>query len=322
MSLSLSDKDIYREWCINNDSISVFMQPWFMDVASGEDNWEVILSKDKNGIAGALIYAIQRKFFFTYCRNPSLSYVNLWLSSDNQPAKPTYKRLMLQSKVLPDLLNQVPVCSMHMQFYPYTIENLFPIEKNKYTIEAVTHLKIDLQTDWRKDVKPSVWNNAKNAEKDLTIETTTDLEKIYELYAQTLKRFGKNPLFSFEKFTRLHTAIQLHKAGECYQAVDKNGHVHAVLYLIWDKNSVYYWIPASDEQFKGSNAMTFLLVKILTDATNKNFKQFYFKGSTHESLLHFKASFGAKTIIYYKVTRFSNIFFEFIYKTYKILRNR
>lgn len=45
----MTNKEVYYEYVKKHQDICIYNQPWWLDAVCGEDNWDVIISYDKQG---------------------------------------------------------------------------------------------------------------------------------------------------------------------------------------------------------------------------------------------------------------------------------
>ena len=59
----MDNKSKYHGLCINEKSIPVFSQDWWLSTIVGEENWDVVLLEKNNEIIASLPYT-SKKFIF------------------------------------------------------------------------------------------------------------------------------------------------------------------------------------------------------------------------------------------------------------------
>jgi hypothetical protein len=138
---------------------------------------------------------------------------------------------------------------------------------------------------------------------NLSITEISDLELFYREAKKTYARKDISIGYSFEELVRVDAILKERDARKIFAVVDGENNVHAVNYYIYDRNEVYYWLGASDEQHRNSGAHTFLIwhaVKYFSDKT----KRFNFGGSMMEDVDKNFRNFGAIPVPYYRIYKF------------------
>ena len=70
-----SNKLRYKEFISNFEDISVFSQPWWLDLVCGPDNWDVALVERDGRPVATLPYFIKKKWFLKVLTQPPLTQV-------------------------------------------------------------------------------------------------------------------------------------------------------------------------------------------------------------------------------------------------------
>ncbi len=300
------------------------MQPWFLDVVCGADNWGVCMDLAKNGeINGIMVYHFAQKWGFKILKMPTLTpYMNLWLR--NSTSWKTEYRLSFERSVLKRLISQLPSTAFSLQMYPPTFKNWLPFWWKDYQIEPMMNYVIEGLDD-----VPSVWTNLKGTVRNkirkaqkvgVTVEIRDDFDTFYQLFRQTVDRIGFNTGVSEQVLRQLHTEIQQQNGGKIFFAVDTSGAIHAALYVLWDKTKALYWISTTNEKAGNSGATSLLLWEVLQELSRRGIRRFEATGSMVENLESFITSFGAKQETYWKITHYNNHFFEFLHFLNKMHR--
>lgn len=289
----IPNKEKYRSFCENIDAMSIFSQPWWLDAVAGS-NWDVIIEEKGGQIIAALPYEKAQKKGFDFLRNPILTqHQYLYV----EPSKSTrYAKILAhQKKIITSLLGKLPKfavfkLNIHPSFtnwlpfywlgfeqstrYTYIIDNLSEVEK------VYSNFESKIKTDIKK------------AEKLVEVEEARDVELLYQVVEKSFERQGIKTPFSLETVQRIEQACSARNCSKVLLAKDEQGNVHAGIYLIWDKERMYYLLGGGDPNYRNSGATSLLLWHAIQFAATQ-VKVFDFEGSMMEPVERFVRSFGA-----------------------------
>lgn len=315
------NKAQYRQFCENiKDSdtaetgISVFGQAWFLDAVCGTENWGVCLDLAQNGrINGVLPYFLTKKWGLNLIQQPVLTgYVGLWIRYE--PHWNAHQKASQERAVVKNLIAQLPETAFFSQAYPPHFQNWLPFQWAGFEMTVrMTHVLQNLQDTEGvfKNFKDNVRKKIKKTATTIRVETTEDIELVYTIYDQIMATKGRKMSYSKAFLAHLHAKIKENQAGQLYKAVDREGSVHAAVYIIWDKTTAYYWLGGSAIAHRNSGALTLLLWEIMQDVAKRGISNFDFTGSDLENLESFFSAFNAEKRTYFKVSRYGNRLLKF-----------
>ena len=297
------------------------MQPWFLDIAS-ENAWDVCLEFNESGdIIGILTYCFKEN---TFIKRITMAYMcgysGIWLNYDADWK--AYQRLSFEKNTLKKLIGQLPHVFYFFQCYPIEFQNWLPFQWQGYqqspNMAYVLEGLKDSDTIWT-DFKPSVRNKIRKAERTIKVEISKDFDVFYGVYKQIYARLGQNNRSNEAVLRNFHQAIQKRKCGKLFVASDSEGNRHAVLYVIWDKKSAYYWAAGTDTAHRKSGAMSLLMWEMFKDMA-QYVDNFQALGSQDEHLESFMSGLGMAQKTYYKIFKYKNRSVELAHLAYKSLR--
>ncbi len=310
-------KKQYITFCKHTEGLSIFMQPWFLDIVCGSNNWDVCIAYAKNGdINGVLVYHFVQKWGFKILKMPVLTpYMNLWVLHDT--AWKTEKSLAFEKVVLKNLIAQLPATAFSLQMYPSSFRNWLPFWWAGYSIEPMMNYIVedltDIQLVWR-NFKDTVRNKIRKAQKlNISIETREDFDSFYAIFQQTVQRIGFKTGVTRDILMNLHREIQKRKTGKIFFAINASGTIEAALYVIWNSKTAIYWIAGMNEKATNNGATSLLLWEVLQELNRLGIPRFEATGSMPENIESFISAFGFKQENYWKVTRYANRFFAFLH---------
>ncbi len=310
-------KEQYIKFCAHTEGLTIFMQPWFLDAVCGSDKWAVCMDIAKSGeVNGVLVYHFGKKWGFNMIKMPLLTpYMGLWIKTKKDGK---FHEINSQERsVLTNLISQLPQVSYSSQSYPPNFMNWLPFNWANYQHQLkVTHVVENLgNSDSVFDnFKENTQKKIRKVSKTICIEKSDDPQIVYDIYTKIQKRYGEEMSYSLSFLEILHQEIQKSKAGQLYIAKStEDGKIHAALYIVWDSTSAYYWLGGSDEEFRNSGALTFLIWEIMKDVAKRGICRFDFTGSSMQNLETYFTSFGACKVPYLNFNRFHNRFLALLH---------
>jgi hypothetical protein len=134
----------------------------------------------------------------------------------------------------------------------------------------------------------------------LQIEELLDVDVFYQEAKKTYQRKGLKISYSLPQLYSINNELTKHNAGKMFKIIDSLGNTHAVAYYLFDHNEVYYWLGASDEQYRNGGAHTYLIWHAIKYFSNKT-RRFNFGGSMMEEVDKNFRNFGATPMPYYAI---------------------
>jgi lipid II:glycine glycyltransferase (peptidoglycan interpeptide bridge formation enzyme) len=311
-----NSKQKYQSFCLA-ESLPVFVQPWYLDVVCGEAQWEVVVVEEKNKVLAALPYHLKKKGPFEIIAMPWLcKMMGPYFAADYRDAERSRKLMMA-------LVEQLPEVSAFHQNFHYQITDWLPFYWKQYQqTTSYTYLLDDLSdlekvyaafhSDFRN-------NKIKKAEKILQVKTDLSLDIFFEVQQKTFERQGLDFVIPFSFLKRFDEVLKGKKSGETFFAVDEDGRVHSVVYLIWDKETAYYLLAGDDPNLRNSGSGIFLIWEVIKYTKNVlGLNCFDFQGSMIPSIEKVRRSFGARQVPYFQIWKEASR----LYRWQKWLRGR
>ena len=310
-------KEQYLKFCEVTEGLTIFMQPWFLDIVCGSNNWDICMDISKNGkVNGVLVFHFVQKWGFKILKMPTLTpYMNLWIR--NETTWKTEYKLSFEKSVLQNIFSQLPTSVFSLQMYPPSLQNWLPLWWAGYRVEPMMNYVLDDLKDidcvWL-DMKSTIRNTINKAKKlNVKITTCEDIDLFYSIFKQTVERIGFKTGITQRILSELHQEIQNRNAGKIFLAIDADGNICATFYIIWNEITAFYWIAAMNENFNKNGATSLLLWEVLQKMNQQGIQKFVAIGSMAKNLEFFITRFGFKQEVYWKITRYGNRFFEFLH---------
>lgn len=283
---------------------SIFQKEWWLEaVAPGQ--WSVAEVKQGDDILARWPFTTERKNRGIVVTQPLLTQtLGPWLRS----SKGKYANKLGEEKdLMVELVKKLPVFDEFYQSFHYSITNWLPLywlgfkqtTKYTYVIEELS----DLNKVWD-GFLANIRTDIKKAQNRFGIEVCNDLgiEAFLDINEQTFARQGQSLPYSRDFVKRLDEACVAHNARKIFFARDKEGRIHAAVYIVWDEHSAYNLMVGSDPALRNSGATSLCMWEAIKFASTVTCR-FDFEGSMMEPIERFYRAFGAKQIPYFSVTK-------------------
>jgi CelD/BcsL family acetyltransferase involved in cellulose biosynthesis len=153
-------------------------------------------------------------------------------------------------------------------------------------------------------VRGSIRREIRKARRRVEVRDDLPLDRFHGVWAKTFERQRLPVPASLSLLERLDAACAAHGAGVRLAAQDHAGRVHAVAYVVWDRNAAFYLLGGGDPELRTSGAGSLLLWEAIARARSAT-DVFDFEGSMLPGVeRHFRA-FGARQTPYLRVSRAS-----------------
>ncbi len=311
----MSTRNQNIEAFLNQHSSSVFSHPLYAQILHPEQ-YDFVSANDKGGnIVAALP--------FVHYRNKGLHRISMPAFAQYTPLSFVYpegisnsKKFSFQAQIIAQIVDNLPIADHYLFRLPFHHQNVLPFVWNGF--ETSIRYSFILSRGFTaetvlKKVQSSVRRKIKQLNNELTVESSTDADLLFEL---TNKNYAfknmKNP-YSREEYERL---LQFGFEQNCcayYIAKNSSGRVIGTHVYLWDQDYVHYLVGATDPEFRNAGASTFLIWKGIELAAEKNLS-FNFEGSMDENIALFFSKFNAKLTPYYSVEKYRNGAIRFLLK--------
>jgi hypothetical protein len=300
----MTNKEKYRELCKIQKSIPIFSKSWWMDAVCGENNWDVILVEKGGKCIASLPYTITKDRMFKGVSMPLLTQTNgIWLS---YPAKQKYtSKLNYEKDIINQIISKLELLNLdfYIQNYNYDFTNWIPFYWKGYSQTTRYTYVIDDLSNMDKvyeEIDGKIRTQIKKAEKVVSVKEDCSIEIFYSLLSMTFARQKIKMPYPLDLVKKIDNACKENNCRKIFYAEDKDGKIHAAIYLIWDDNSVYYLMGGANPELRNSEATTLLLWHALNFASTFRNK-FDFEGSMIEPIEKFFKAFGSVQKPYFKI---------------------
>lgn len=306
----MTPKEEYSQFCLQQPSMPIFMQPWWMDAVCAGKQWDVILVKKPDGtIMAAMPYLIRQRLRFRYILMPQQTQIGgVWIAENYQHSETSF------ITIANDIKRQLKELHLSYYYQHFPISSPMPelLHQQSFSIKRRTTYRVEY--DHLQDLDALLASFSKNKkrqlQKALTLnhDTNFSAEDFYRFHCDCLKEQGKKINYSREFFLVLYQKTQRLSQSCILRVLTADGAVAAAAFLVWDKKTMYYLIPCYSPAYKDSGASALLVWEALKMARDKQLS-FDFEGSMHRGTANHYRQFGSLPVNYFAVQKYYNPLF-------------
>jgi lipid II:glycine glycyltransferase (peptidoglycan interpeptide bridge formation enzyme) len=304
----MSTRDKYRAHCKTEPLIPIFSKNWWLDAVCGQNNWDVVLVEKCGQLLASMPYCMVKKRGICKIIMPKLTQtMGPWLRLSSAKYA---NQLANQKDLMVALIEKLPAFDYFSQNFHNSITNWLPFywqnfnqtTRYTYVLEEIS----DTQKIWD-GMLPNIRSDIKKAQNrfGLQVSTNSGIDAFLTTNEQTFTRQGMKLPYSKDFVKRLDNACKEHNARRMFFAKDKDGRIHAAVYIVWDENCAYYLMGGSNPDLRNSGANSLCMWEAIKFASTV-VKRFDFEGSMIESVERFFRAFGAKQIPYFQVSKINS----------------
>ncbi len=293
-------------------SLPLFYHEDWLDFVCGENNWDVLIYQENNLVKGVFTYAKQGNKIIS----PVLAtYMGPYLIEKNvSPKEITTVQMKFQAYILENIQFDYFEQRWHPHFYNHIafFQQGFK-QQTRYTF--VLKGLDNLQAIWS-NFKTSLRSDIQRASKQLFVTNELDSSNFFALLDATFQTNKvKNP-YSLALIEKLLAFISFHQCGKLYVAKNNSGAVTNVILVLWDSESAYYLMSASDPNYKKSNGNSLLLWNAIQDMSNYT-NRFDFEGSMLLGIENYVRAFGGELVPFHHIYKSNNSLLRRILNRFK-----
>lgn len=305
----MSNKDAYRFFCQTAEDLPIFAQDWYLDAVCLDGNWDVVVVKKNEQIVATIPYFFKQKWGFTYSTIP------LHTRHLGPYLVPERRGLKNEPSLYTALIEQLPKTAHFIQDFAPTVTNWLPFYwKNfKQTVRYTYILELENMDAVFQNMNRRIRRNIEKAEKIITISHDISLEDFHTINKMSFTRQDISIYYPLESLQKLDAVLIEKKRRQTFVARDVDGNIHAVGYLVWDKTRSYALLGGINSEFRGSNAITLLIWKMICYTKEVlNLPIFDFAGSMLPQIEPSRRQFGGKQEQYFRVWKYGSSVFKMI----------
>lgn len=307
----MTNKEKYQMFCEKN-YVPIYSKPWWMDAVCGPENWDVWLystGEEIQDIEAAMPYYQEMRGTYRYITKAPLTQNNGLIFKRNDKRK-AVSQAELEEKVINAACAYIKGLGIDVyeQQYQPSFQNWQPFFWNNCTnVLRYTYI-IEDTADWARveeNISSKYRRQIRKGRRLTRVETWTDRDAFYTEHERVFLRQGKRCPFSRELWNRLYDACSAHDACQMFRAVDEEGNLHALLFLVWDQKNVYQLLGGYMPEFSSSQAYPALIYHGIRFAHEKGLA-YDFEGSMiHQIAVAFR-EFGGVPTPYYRIRKVFN----------------
>jgi len=302
--IRIMSKEVYRKLCQTEESIPVFSRDWWLDAVCGADNWGVILIQENDHIQAALPYFLPLPHIITmpfYTQT-----MGIWFSPHSADTKHITAQEQRQS-LCNQIIEQLKPFKSFWQNFHYDFTDWLPFYWNNYTqTTRYTYLLKDLTNPDRlwENMSRNMRRNIKKAKEQfqITVKQDIPIDDFMQVYAQTFERQHIKNTQDTNVLRRLIEVCRQRNQGELWGGYDPQGRLHAVAFIVRQKQSALYLAGGGNPEFRHSCAHSLVLWEAIQFAADYS-DVFDLEGSMLVGVERFFREFGAIQTPYFSIKK-------------------
>ena len=299
----MTDKEQYCAWAESQEYIPLFMKPWWLDAVCAGKEWNVLLARDEQGeIIGAMPYLLRKRAWLKYIVMPQQTPIGgIWVTPEVTADR--WKTAEV-CRALKEQLDGLNLAYYYQQYLPGSLCVNAMKALGFTTKERLTYRVEDL-SNLDNVIASFSKNKRRQLQKALSLhaEHNMDIEEFYRFHCQCLEARKRKISYSREFLLVLERKARRAKQCEVLSICNADGQVYAAAFLVWDKNYMYYLIPAYEPTYGDTGAGALLVLEAMKLARDKHVV-FDFEGSMSKGTAKHYQQFGSTPITYYGVEKY------------------
>jgi len=292
----------------NKDIVPLYFHPEWLNAVCG-NLWIALVYKNKSNMVEAIMPLPYKKKFgkVVFVMPKQTQFLGVWY--DLKKNVLNHKRFSFEQKVIDYFIKRIPKFLMFkIRFSPNFI-NSQPFnwsgfkQTNQYTYQL---RNINNHVELFESFNNTLRRNIRKAKKIVKIEETEDLKTFYEINSLTFKRQGVDIKYSFELVNKIDEYLKNIDRRKILIAKDDKANIHAVLYMIFDKDIAYYLWGGANPEFRSSQAQNYLLWEAIKLASER-VTVFDFEGSMIQNVALVYRKFNSIITPYYRISKVKNL---------------
>ncbi|MDD6400146.1 MAG: GNAT family N-acetyltransferase [Lachnospiraceae bacterium] len=301
-------KKEYEEFCKSN-YVQIYSKPWWMDVICGEDNWDVWLYKSGNVVQAAMPYYIEKRGKYIYITKAIFTQTNGIIFADEKSNKEA-AIAKKQDRIIKEACEFIKNMNVDVyeQQYPYSFVNWQPFYWQRYTNFLRYTYVIENTWDsecWMGNMTPQMRNHIKKGCNSLSCDENITVEQFYNEHVKIFEKQGKNNPFSFEFWKKFYFECKKQECCKMMCARDNAGNIAAIIFLVWDEQSVYQLLGGYMPEYSSLQGFPYLIYQGIIFAGEMKLK-YDFEGSMVPQLARSYREYGGTAKPYFRIRKVFN----------------
>ena len=310
----MTKKEIYAEWVKGQETLPLFMQPWWMDAVCAGKEWDVLLypadAQRPEEVLAAMPVLKRKRWWMRYIVMPQQTQIGgIWKREVGKD-----ERALNDSEVAAAFAEQLKALKLQYYYQQYPIGSIYPALMHDigfHVKERVTY-RIDDLSNLDQVIDRFSKNKKRQLQKALSLHAERgkiSAEEFYQFHTNCLLEQRKRASYSREFLLVLERKTRRNKCSEIITIHNADGELYAAAFVVWDKKSLYYLIPTYSHEHRESGASALLVLEAIKFAREKGVA-FDFEGSMLRGVASHYKQFGPTPTRYYSVRKYYNPFFR------------
>jgi len=299
----MTDKERYRELCANESSIPVYSRDWWLDCVCGENKWDVLLYQNEGAIEAAMPYYVPCKGIISM--PPYTQTMGIWFNPAFEEAH--YSRNIFRKQTIcEDFIKRLPAYNYFLQNFHYSFTDWLPFYWNGFRqTTRYTYVLPDIENPdelWA-GLGSGIYKDIQKAKKkfQLTIRRNVPTDLFLKINTQVYQRQNLKP-YHPEMLEKLINLSRSRNQGDIWGAYDKENHLHAASFVVWQESCAYIIASGIDEAYRKSYGKALSLWTAINDLSGQ-VRSFDFEGSMLRGVEQFFRKFGAQQMPYFVIEK-------------------
>lgn len=300
----MGNKEFFKEWCAEHPHIPLFLQYDWLNTIAPDNQWDVALVHNQSELQAFMPYFHKRKLQFRIITMPPLTpYLGPYIHfPEGQKA---HTRHSFEKKMMKRLMEQLPQTDRFIQYFHPCITNWLPWYWNGF--EQTTRYTYLLHANRDPDaLYDGLSSNIRRviSKSEKSLEVVED-DGIGTLHALKVKHhLAKNMELNNDEpyLDRIYQKLKETDRCKVWLAKDGSGRAVGAILTVWDHDTSYYLVGATDPEYRNTGASSLLLWTAIKHACSHG-RNFNFEGSMVESIERYFRSFGAVQTPYFEIRK-------------------
>jgi hypothetical protein len=279
---------------------TVFHEPWWLDIVTG-GKYDAVEMSDNGKTVGRLYYFLRRRGGLKYSIMPPMThFLGPAIIDDGGNAA---TRFLRRANITRELIAKLPAASIYHYKCHRDITDAIAFQQEKF------HTAVQFTYEMFPDAEEVLWKNLRgekrkkirSAQREVTISLIQDPMEFWQFYDANLNKKGSKNVCSQDICCRLIEGCLIRGRGRMHAAYDKNHHMIAAIFCVWDDTSSYYFMSTrAPDAHHG--AISLLVWEAMKDAASRGLI-FDFDGLNNSKAVLFFTEFGGIISPRFIVTR-------------------
>jgi lipid II:glycine glycyltransferase (peptidoglycan interpeptide bridge formation enzyme) len=297
------NKEKYRILCADEPTIPLYSRDWWLDCVCGENNWEALLYYNGEKIEAAWPFFILSKGIISMPEHTQM--MGIWFNPELE--EKTYSKNLLRKQTICDyFIRHLPSHTYFLQNFHYSFTDWLPFywkgyrqtTRYNYILPDITPVE-NLWENLRENIKRNITKAQKKYE--IEIKRNVSVELFMTANSNTFER-QRMKTYSPEMLKKIIAFSRSRNQGDIWGAFDKQGQLHAAVFIVWQNNCAYYIAAGSHPQLRKSGAHAYVLWEAIREVAEYS-SSFDFSGTMLKGVEHFFRGFGAIQMPYYTISK-------------------